>query len=367
MEYLAAFIITGLLAFFPSAKKMKRGLRIFFCALSVMPLCVLAALRDASIGTDLMVYVEPAFYSSFYVGITNFEYTPSPVFGVFTWVISHAFDSMQVYLFMIQLVINGLIYAEIYRSCKRYAWFGITVFNLIFFGYTLNLIRQSMAMAICLFSLRYACKRKPIPFFVLQFLACGVHETALVFLPTYLLFGQKRPVRQLRDSGYLKFWGIVGAFVVVLLVPILLNIVPSLQSEYQYQLTNSGSDSIGMLVVFCAFVLVFVILGKRDCGLLGKQRMSLGRRSFASDCGFCLIVGCVLYLLAYISKELFRISMYYFMFLPLYCADIAASLSAKKDRNLFCFAVLLLACLFWVWKFVHQNVGNIFPYVPFFQ
>lgn len=369
--YPIAFIITALLAFM-SEKSNDARLSTLLKICSIIPLSLLAGLRDINIGTDQLSYVYETYLNSHYVNITDLNYAPSPLYGAFVWVLTRLVDAYWFNLLCTQLFINGLIYLSLYQLGSKYAWVGITLYNLVGYCYTLNYVRQAMAIAICLYALRFAFKKSFIKFCILLAIATGFHQTAVVAFPLYFAFSidstspdDERRIgiaSRKRYSFLVKYCILCAVIMAIVFIATNLEVFSILKESYADQLNYGGSDSIGMLVFFVAFTVIFLFFGTRPqmnrMESPQKSRlMSLGR-----DLSFGLIVGIFMYSLSYIGRELFRLSLYYLLLLPHY-AIIKVQLTPKKQRSVLVGSLLTLACLFWAWKFVWQNVGDVTPYV----
>lgn len=58
--------------------------------------------------------------------------------------------------------------------------------RMIYFTY-LNGMRQLLGCSICFYAMEYAYKRRPLPFFLLVFLASGFHQICVLFSIAYFL------------------------------------------------------------------------------------------------------------------------------------------------------------------------------------
>ncbi len=63
-----------------------------------------------------------------------------------------------------------------------------------FFPQTLNITRQSLAVAIILLGYQYIVERKLIRYLLIVFIASGFHISALLALPLYLLINKKKEI-----------------------------------------------------------------------------------------------------------------------------------------------------------------------------
>ena len=67
-------------------------------------------------------------------------------------------------------------------------WFSAFLFLNIPYLQSLYVLRQYLAISICLLSISFVLNRKLLPFLVLIILAFSFHKTAIIFLPVYFLY-----------------------------------------------------------------------------------------------------------------------------------------------------------------------------------
>jgi len=182
--------------------------KLLWAVLSALPLVLVSALRW-NIGTDYFFSFAPEYEAIKW----HLSGRPEEV-GLLTNVINaqihytHAFHVPWLFigmeraliwlgadvqwLFVVcSVFIAGCICTAIYRQSDfpAFALF-LFVFSSNFF-LSLNIMRQYMAIALCVLAFEPAQKRRPVPFLLLVLLAAQFHPSALVFLPVYFLYGIK--------------------------------------------------------------------------------------------------------------------------------------------------------------------------------
>lgn len=106
-------------------------------------------------------------------------------YGIFVWFIHSISDSYTVFL-----IIHALIfYILIFKANLQLVTYPI--FNLLlFYGLMMGLTgsnRQLLALAICLYSLKFAIMKKLMPFLLCMFVAMLFHTSAILFSIYYFL------------------------------------------------------------------------------------------------------------------------------------------------------------------------------------
>lgn len=89
------------------------------------------------------------------------------------------------------LIIHAIIIYSLYlKSINDYTMYPLVTslcFYFLFFGYMMGMNRQGVAIAICVFSLRYVTSRESIKFFALILIASLFHFSAMIFSIAYFL------------------------------------------------------------------------------------------------------------------------------------------------------------------------------------
>ena len=122
----------------------------------LMPAFVAGA-RDIGVGTDTLVYGEKYFKIVCEQGIQALLlYTDCEIgYGLFIYIISLFTHNIFWQFFWIEFVIVLLIWMSIYNYLEeKYRALAMLIYYLLFFPFSLNIMRQSIAMAIILFSMK---------------------------------------------------------------------------------------------------------------------------------------------------------------------------------------------------------------------
>ena len=91
-----------------------------------------------------------------------------------------------VFIFTVTCVIYTLLFVSISRYCRNYP-FAVIVFLGLWFFFTFTYLRQVMAATIGWLAIRYVIERKPIPYFLVVFIAFTFHNSAIVLAPFYFV------------------------------------------------------------------------------------------------------------------------------------------------------------------------------------
>lgn len=198
MIYYETFLMSGFWCWISEIlfKKKNQTLGIVASVFSILSLTWLCGVRDFSIGTDIGVYGEQTFQTAV-KSLNLLDYISNPYgtsrsteygYVFLNYIISRFTNNTHIFLFIIGLIVNGIIFVSIYLLRDRVSLvLGWLTFCFLFFGTTLNLLRQSVAISLVLLGtvLLYKghTKISLIPFI----LATSFHNSAVFALLIYFM------------------------------------------------------------------------------------------------------------------------------------------------------------------------------------
>lgn len=183
--------------FFANYLKDKKK-QLAFILLAMIPLFVLMGLRNpTSYHGDILNYYNmyykinsntlQSLIDSYRSGNKKIEIG----FKVFCWLIGRVFkDAQALYIFYALIVLSSVGY-YIYKN-SDYPFYCILAY-MSFGGMAFQMtgIRQAIAMAICLYSIEFAKRKKIVWFLLLVWLAYTFHSTTIVFVFAYFLYNRE--------------------------------------------------------------------------------------------------------------------------------------------------------------------------------
>lgn len=104
----------------------------------------------------------------------------------FNRIVGYVTLNRYVFIFILTCVIYSLLFVSIKRYCRNYP-FAVIVFLGLWFFFTFTYLRQVMAATIGWLAIQYAIDRKPIPYFLIVFIAFTFHNSAIVLAPLYFV------------------------------------------------------------------------------------------------------------------------------------------------------------------------------------
>lgn len=215
-------------------KKSKAGSAIFLSIASVA-MIVISYIRADTVGIDYKQY-ETYFKQvhdggwSFLVSSAN-GYRIEPGYSLLNYIVSLFTGDVHIYMLVVSIIIITLTAVLLYKY-SPIPWIGMFVFaSFGFFGNSLSFIRQSIAIAIFLFSIHFLKNKKFVPYLLIILLAATFHKSMVIMIPVYFIAHIKVNWKSLVT------YGVVTAGIMALSWPLFTLITKYI---YQYYATTEG-------------------------------------------------------------------------------------------------------------------------------
>lgn len=167
--------------------------RLIFCMMTIL-LIMLSALRGTNVGTDLMNYI-PRYkilgetdWSQLYMQAILFKMEFG--FCIFNKVLYIINPNPRLFLVVTSVVIGiGFYKMASYSKMPIFTYLIIYMFG--FWGSSLNIVRQFLALSILTFGYDYIINRSFLKFLVIVLLASFFHSSAVVSIPLFFFYKVK--------------------------------------------------------------------------------------------------------------------------------------------------------------------------------
>lgn len=209
----------------------------------------------------------PTFFdetSKIFEFVKNNEYEKG--YCLFSIICKSIFDNYFAFQFICFVIDFFVLHSFFKEYCRKYYFLGWMLFW-IFQGFVFEIIilRNAKAIMLFLISIKYAEKRKFLPYFFINLLGVFFHSSAVIYIPLYFFFGLKRhPKIEL-------FLFISGGFIYVLQIPLIKpvlllfsNFMPGRYGHLvqMYLASDLYSASYGITIGFLERFFTFCILYK---------------------------------------------------------------------------------------------------------
>lgn len=214
------------------------------------------------------------------------------------------------------------------------------------FNWSLNIMKQMVATAIFLCSIKYIKDRKLLKFLMMILVSIGFHKTAIIYIPLYFLYNY-----QIKKKRYYLLAILVLYFLSPYIRDYLVNfmIKYNFYADYFYSAYDLRSGSLSLI-----FVNVFILIIFSFAVYKGNKNLNLWY--------MIQIIATIFSVLVPIIPNGARIV---YMFMPMQIVSVPYFLKLIKNRgirNAFFCGSIVIYFIFYFYYYVYCNYGSTFPY-----
>lgn len=347
-----------------SHRQNRRKAALFF-TLAVIIVSVLAGVRDLEVGSDIWTYGEWAFNAaknnSNIVSYISEQSDLEPLYNIFVWIIAQfATDSHWLYFF------TGLVtYYFIMRGILNYekqisvtlAWL---VFLLLYYGDTLNAMRQFIAVAIAFWGLKLAFEGKYRKYLAVTIIAALFHYTAILsFLILAVILFLKKMDTFLRRI-FVVLLVAVSTIMYSQLLEMFIGIGLVTEKYSRYYATNLDL-SLNPILIRLPFLIVIAIFYRTYCNGERKYTRKFESTSEADIIIMLLIIDILVSAMRGTVSTLYRASFQFGIYRTIGYSRVCSTLR-KNNRFVFILLLLIYLIILWIYQNVMQGNNDIYPY-----
>ena len=180
------------------------------------------------------------------------------------FILSRFSSNPQTIIFFTAAIVNFLILRYIYKKSDS-VWLSVIVYiTFMYFFSSINLIRNSLAYTILLYSNDYVLKRKFTKFSLIVLLATSFHFSALFYFPVYFLYYFKLNKRNLLMIS-------AGAWVLMKMLTPLLTMLTAIHPRWNDYVENEFYQSaFANILIFLVQLALFMLAIKRETASISK-------------------------------------------------------------------------------------------------
>ena len=334
----------------------------------ILLLSVLGGVRASNIGTDVMVYGERWFNISVNTNslssLLKIIQTTDIGYVILNYIVSRFTDNFNVFLFVHQLIINILICTTIAKYCKNgNIILGLLFYYFVYYFRTYNLLRQAVALAIVLWSVRYLIENKKIKYIISILIAAQFHATAYFCILTLIIYMLLRSTNK-----YRKIFILLISFVSIICVINLLDIMTILYNMgiindriYAYTYTFIKSEVSFNLIEFMIKIAGIIISSLYIFGY--KKEIDKNDKFLYLIMVLDLIVSQTSNFISYAG----RLAYYYGTINVIFLPNVIEKVSYNK-QNYVIFNIISIGLLFAYWfiTFIVNKSCEVYPYQSIF-
>lgn len=225
------------------SNKTKLPEKALFCIIIFLQWFVLAVFRAETVGWDTPTYIEMFTHLNSNPG-TEERYEPLYI-GLNLLIGKISLNYIALFIAIAVIAYYGIL-STIYRM-SSIVWFSIFLFVAFgFFNFSINILRQTLALSFVMISLRYIVSRELLKFLGVMTIAAMFHYSALIFIITYFLYKIHISLR-----SYIIFW-ICCAFLAFIVFPKFASSLISSMKLYAHYFNPDDNSGYGMLAMLTA-------------------------------------------------------------------------------------------------------------------
>lgn len=358
LPYLIVFLIS-LFATHNASKYKTKSLSFYIhSCFAIMPLLVITAYRDATIGTDTESYIylfEKCFsYKddlwSYILLNPNFEI----VFLCYNFIIAQEILSIEAYYIITYGIILGLIYISAFKL-NRYISPTIFIFVYLFLFYSdsLNIMRQYIAVSFVVLAIAHLFTDNNTKYIFWTTIAFLFHSSALMSLGIGVTYWtiKKYPVHK---HKFLFLIICIAVLCIGLSISFFANIglLPTFEEKMLNHINNTNSGGISSShIVTCLCTLIFLFY----------NHINFHRNTISETMLIITIFTMLFYLSPSMNAILYRLTIY-FNVITCFSISYAYKNNRNKNNRVFVISLLILYVLFYIYSIVIYRTNEVIPY-----
>ncbi|CAG9355494.1 EpsG family protein [Clostridium perfringens] len=320
-------------------------------------LAFISMFRASFIGNDTIQYLNIFENLKFYE-IKDFKGRYELGYIFLNKLILNISDNSQLILIITSFFIIFSYSRFIYKYSNNIWLSMLLYFCLGYFGNSMNIIRQEMAIAILFFAYDFLIRRKFLKFVVIVFIASLFHQLSIIFIIAY-------PISKLK----LNFNTILVFLSVTILGVLLFNPILSMLmkfTKYNYYLDSVYLDGeIRLASVLNIMILIITLI----FGLIINKYYNVYKfDNCVRIMTLFLLMGTVISIISLRFNLLDRVANYFSVFIIIYLPNIVDKIKNKWISSLFIVIITtLFVAYFLTVQYLKPDWNSIYPYYFFWD
>ena len=365
MTYIICYLMSIFFAYLAQRAKNK-DVVIFYSVISILITSILGGLRAATIGTDVGYYGYPdalkAIKAESLLSFVNSGIRGEIGYLCVCYISANLFNHPNGALFMYQLITITCVYLGAYRYRKiAPVYMTMTLFYLMYYQYSYNAMRQSIATAI-VFAGLYCLRDGHYKKFIVYVLAASLfHISAIIALVSVLVVYYVATYKKSRDRQS------VIKYVLPYLMMLSVFLIQSLSSyalehfrfmNYVKYLNNLNEGNTNKLLTTFLLgpITIFILYPK------GAKKLFQGSYRYEEDKYFKInamfLFACSLAIKFYAVR---RILLYAEYMNLIAVASLPRIVKNKRLRVIVAMTILVVAAIYWQRRYIHIPPGGTVP------
>ena len=368
IESLIFYIVSFILAIFfiwqiekidKKRDKQKYGkIKIIFYTIIGLGILILISGLRYNVGTDYNNYLD--YYIVYSVlDFKDIILNANELLFILVIKIAYIFQQPQIIFEIIAFFTIYITYKAILTQKEKISiTLAFALYTFLYYMYSLNIIRQALAIAIVLYSYKYILQRDFKRFLLMIIIATLFHTTALFFLPFYFLCPTKNE-KDRKFKNLIRIFTIGGIFLIIIRLDVVINLLSQIGLFRRFSI-YSVTDTYGenkQIILNTILLFIFLLYSKPLIRYNEDNKMYL----------FLYVVGYVLTLAGFISPYVKRIALY-FNISEIYLLSAFPRIAKTSAQKLFIASIIIgYMLVMFILSAHYLKLGDIIPYQPIFN
>lgn len=262
---------------------------------------------------------------------------------------------------IIYLINTFLIYTGLRKILTKketyltmaFLYIGFSQFYRIYF----SAFRQSIAIAIFIYSFSYLKERKAIEYFCSIFIACLFHDSAILLFPVYFFYNLKIKNKMKKNIILYIIFSILS--VTPITIGVIKKVVVFFINLIGYTINSDYLDSLNYVgYIYTVFILITLILDY-------KIRDPFLKKKKGDFIYMSLLLFVIVNFLGKLLAIFFRVEIYFYVFYFIFFAILLE----KLNKNIFTFTIKICFFILFIGnynlKYIYQEYRLKGSYIPF--
>lgn len=364
--YILSFITSSIFCLLAERKfDHNKLLSNIYFIVAVIIVSIIAGLRDYTVGTDISTYGNYLFNAanknSHLIDYIKLYPDIDLLYLVLNFIITRFFDNAHWLYFVIGILIYGFtLKGIIFYRRKISVSIGWLCFLFIFYGDTLNAMRQFIALAIVFWGFHFVLEKKYKKYIISVIIATLFHNTAIISIGIFLIYF----ILHKKNTLFVRIGMIFGSSVFILLYSQILNFFIKtgiLNDRFTRYLDGGGGFQLNPFIIRLPFLIVILLYYSRFCKFETSKTDKLGDDA---DCVFIIIMLFIEIITAQmraILPALYRIS-FYFGFYKIVGYSRIQHIMKGNEKVIMGAILIMYLSILWIYQNVLQGNNDIYPY-----
>lgn len=374
--YIIIFYLSILSTYIAEKNIKNKPAFVFFSTIAVLFPSLLAGFRDSGIGTDTLIYVDNIWHNIQYIhNWHNFVYAyQQRMFDdieigylFLNWLASWFGQDVHLIYFLANFVVIILIYLTAYNYRKKIPmWLMMSLFLFLYYSLSLNLVRQSIALATGLYSFKFLEQRNWVKLSIWCIMTLIAHNTGIFFLTFigfyWLYFQIDTPIER-RIFLCVTFICIILLFWYLQQIILLFVSWGVIPAKFLFYMSNENTGQGGRSALVLNAIL-FLILWYIKM-FIYKKNYNTQQRELVNFACSAKLISLLLLALTFVSFWCYRAAYYFSFITDLILFPIAIQLIKLRNKSihrLLWIFIQLFIIFMWYWLIVYKGENEIIPY-----